>query len=130
MRDDAELLDHILTHIDNGTTDLGDEDWYEPVENYSSQARFEAERRLMRRLPVPFCPVAALPDPGSYVARGSAGVPIVVVRDLDVRPAPVVPRRETQRSARVEVPVHETLQDPAAVGTAVHPGIPAPVPVA
>jgi nitrite reductase/ring-hydroxylating ferredoxin subunit len=82
MRDDAELLDHILTHIDNGTTDLGDEDWYEPVENYSSQARFDAERRLMRRLPVPFCPVAALPEPGSYVARASAGVPIVVVRDL------------------------------------------------
>jgi choline monooxygenase len=83
MRDDPELLDHILTHIDNGTTDLGDEDWYEPVENYSSQARFDAERRLMRRLPVPFCPVAALPEPGSYVARASAGVPIVVVRDLN-----------------------------------------------
>jgi choline monooxygenase len=83
MRSDAELLDHILTHIDNGTTDLGDDDWYEPVENYSSQARFDAERRLMRRLPVPFCPVAALPEPGSYVARTSAGVPIVVVRGLD-----------------------------------------------
>ena len=83
MRNDAELLDHILSHIDNGTTDLGDEDWHEPVENYSSQARFDAERRLMRRLPVPFCPVAALPEPGSYVARASAGVPIVVVRDLD-----------------------------------------------
>ena len=83
MRNDAELLDHILSHIDNGTTDLGDEIWYEPVENYSSQARFDSERRLMRRLPIPFCPVAALPEPGSYVARNSAGVPIVVVRDLD-----------------------------------------------
>ncbi|MFT4633080.1 MAG: choline monooxygenase [Candidatus Pseudothioglobus sp.] len=83
MLNDAELLDHILGHIDNGTTDLGDEDWYEPVENYSSQQRFDAERRLMRRLPVPFCPVAALPEAGSYVARTSAGVPIVVVRDLD-----------------------------------------------
>jgi nitrite reductase/ring-hydroxylating ferredoxin subunit len=81
MRNDGELLDHILSHIDNGTTDLGKEDWFEPVENYASQARFDAERRLMRRLPVPFCPVAALPDPGSYVARNSAGVPIVVVRD-------------------------------------------------
>tara|TARA_B110000495_G_C22997496_1_gene588261 strand:- start:205 stop:1365 length:1161 start_codon:yes stop_codon:yes gene_type:complete len=83
MRNDAELLDHILSHIDNGTTDLGDEIWYEPVENYSSKARFDSERRLMRRLPIPFCPVAALPEPGSYVARNSAGVPIVVVRDLD-----------------------------------------------
>ena len=82
MRNDAELLDHILNHIDEGTTDLGEEDWHEPVENYASQTRFDAERRLMRRLPVAFCPVAALPEPGSYVARASAGVPIVVVRDL------------------------------------------------
>ncbi len=83
MRNDAELLDHILNHIDQGTTDLGEEDWYEPVQNYSSQSRFDAERRLMRRLPIPFCPVAALPELGSYVARASAGVPIVVVRDLE-----------------------------------------------
>lgn len=83
MRSDAELLDHILNHIDNGTTDLGDEDWFEPVENYTSPLRFDAERRLMRRLPIPFCPVAALPTAGSYVARASAGVPLVVVRGLD-----------------------------------------------
>ena len=83
MRSDAELLDHILNHIDNGTTDLGDEDWLEPVENYTSPLRFDAERRLMRRLPIPFCPVAALPSAGSYVARASAGVPLVVVRGLD-----------------------------------------------
>jgi len=83
MRSDAELLDHILNHIDNGTTDLGDEDWFEPVENYTSPLRFDAERRLMRRLPIPFCPVAALPSTGSYVARASAGVPLVVVRGLD-----------------------------------------------
>lgn len=82
MRSDAELLDHILNHIDNGTTDLGDEEWFEPVDHYASQTRFDAERRLMRRLPIPFCPVAALPEPGSYVARHSAGVPIVVVRDM------------------------------------------------
>ena len=83
MRSDAELLDHILNHIDNGTTDLGDEDWFEPVKNYTSPLRFDAERRLMRRLPIPFCPVAALPNAGSYVARASAGVPLVVVRGLD-----------------------------------------------
>ena len=83
MRNDAELLDQILDHIDNSTTDLGDDEWFEPVENYASKERFDAERRLMRRLPIPFCPVAALLEPGSYVARHSAGVPIVVVRDLE-----------------------------------------------
>ena len=42
MRNDAELLDHILNHIDNGTTDLGNEEWFEPVDHYASQTRFDA----------------------------------------------------------------------------------------
>lgn len=83
MRTESELIDHILYLIDHETTDMGDETWLEPVEHYSSQERFDAELRLMRRLPVAFCPVAALPDPGSYVARRAAGVAVVVVRDLD-----------------------------------------------
>ncbi|MGI9324623.1 MAG: aromatic ring-hydroxylating oxygenase subunit alpha [Pseudomonadales bacterium] len=83
MRSDAQLIEHIFSLIDHNATDVGDEDWLEPVENYSSQERFEAEIRLMRRLPVAFCPLAALSKPGSYVARMSAGVPIVVIRGLD-----------------------------------------------
>lgn len=83
MRSDTQLIEHILGLIDDNATDLGDENWLEPVENYSSQERFEAEIRLMRRLPIAFCPSAALLEPGSYVARMSAGVPIVVVRGLD-----------------------------------------------
>lgn len=78
---DIQVIERIFDHIDNKTTDMGDEDWYEPVENYKSQERFELERQLMRRLPIPFCPVAALLGPGSYVAHPAAGTPIVVVRD-------------------------------------------------
>ena len=37
----------------------------------------------MRRTPTPFCPSAALPAPGAYVAREAAGVPILVVRGED-----------------------------------------------
>lgn len=83
MRSEPQLVEHILNLIDQETTDLGEEDWREPVENYNSQQRFDAEIQLMRRLPITFCPIAALPDPGSYVARMSAGVPVVVVRGLD-----------------------------------------------
>lgn len=83
MRNDAELIDHILELIDNGSTDMGDDVWYEPVEHYSCQQRFDAELRLMRRLPIPFCPVAALSEPGAYVARAAAGVPLVAVRGTD-----------------------------------------------
>jgi phenylpropionate dioxygenase-like ring-hydroxylating dioxygenase large terminal subunit len=81
LLDDASVAERVLQHIDNGTTDLSETSWLEPVENYRSWDRFQAELELLRRLPVPFCPSASLPDAGCYVARTAAGTPIVVVRD-------------------------------------------------
>ena len=78
--DDASLIDRIFEHLDQGTTDTSDKTWREPVANYRSAERLGAELELLRRLPVPFCPSAAVPDAGSYLARDPAGVPIVVVR--------------------------------------------------
>jgi len=83
MLSDTQVIARIFNHIDNKTTDLGESDWYEPVQNYSSQTRFDLEQELLRRLPLPFCPLAALPQIGSYVARTAAGTPLVVVRDND-----------------------------------------------
>ena len=83
MLSDQQVIERILDHIDNGTTDLGAEDWLEPVENYLCQDRFQAEVELMKHLPVPFCPVASVANPGDYIAHESAGTPIVVVRDED-----------------------------------------------
>ncbi len=80
---DNEVIDRVFDHIDNKTTDLGDGGWREPIVNYSSPERFAAERALFRRLPLPFCPAAALPDTGSYVARQAAGTPIIAVRGED-----------------------------------------------
>ena len=79
--DDQSAVRRILAHIENRTTDLGTEVWREPVENYRSPERYAAELALMRRFPVPFCPSAALPETGSYVAREAAGVPLLVVRN-------------------------------------------------
>jgi phenylpropionate dioxygenase-like ring-hydroxylating dioxygenase large terminal subunit len=81
--DDTSVAQRVLDHIAQGTTDTGTEVWREPVENYTSQARFAAEVALLRRLPVPFCPSAALPENGSYVARDAAGVPLLAVRGAD-----------------------------------------------
>ena len=83
LLNDQEAIERIFTHIDNGTTDLGDTVWQEPVENYHSQERFDAEIALLRSLPIPFCPSAALPELGSYIARKSAGTPLVVSRGKD-----------------------------------------------
>jgi len=80
---DVQAIERIFSHIDNKTTDLGDTIWREPVESYHAQERFEAEIALLRRLPVPFCPTAALPEVGSFIARTAAGTPLLVARGAD-----------------------------------------------
>lgn len=81
--DDQAVIERVLSHVRQGTTDLGDEVWREPVENYRSEARFRQEVEVLRRLPVPFCPSAALREPGAYVARSAAGIPLLAVRGQD-----------------------------------------------
>jgi phenylpropionate dioxygenase-like ring-hydroxylating dioxygenase large terminal subunit len=85
--DDPEVVERVLSHVRNGTTDEGDEVWREPVENYRGEERLRREFAVLRRLPVAFCPSAALREPGDYLARHAAGVPIVAVRgkDMEVR---------------------------------------------
>jgi phenylpropionate dioxygenase-like ring-hydroxylating dioxygenase large terminal subunit len=83
LLDDQSVVQRILDHIDHQTTDVGDAVWREPVENYLSDRRFEAELAMFRRCPTPFCPSAALPEKGSYVARDAAGTPILAVRGSD-----------------------------------------------
>ncbi|TNE33946.1 MAG: aromatic ring-hydroxylating dioxygenase subunit alpha [Alphaproteobacteria bacterium] len=80
---DSDVIDRIFSHIDAKTTDLGETVWREPVENYQSDKRFKAEIDMLRRLPVPFCPSAALPEKGSFVARTAALTPLVAVRGDD-----------------------------------------------
>src|SRR5262249_25529100 len=76
----------VLQHLRDPPPDVGREVWREPVENYRSPERFAREvEAVLRCWPVPFCPSAALPEPGSYVAREAAGTPLVVVRGQDGR---------------------------------------------
>src|SRR5262249_61413385 len=83
---DEDVAARVLQHIRDRTTDLGGEVWREPVENYRSRERCAREiDTVLRRWPVPFCPGAALPDVGSYVAREAAGIPLVAVRGEDGR---------------------------------------------
>lgn len=83
LKTDAEVIQSVFDHIDNNSTDLGDEVWRESTDNYLSADRFAAEMTMIRRLPVVFAPSAALSEPGAYIARPVGGVPIIVVRDLD-----------------------------------------------
>ncbi|MBX3482032.1 aromatic ring-hydroxylating dioxygenase subunit alpha [Phenylobacterium sp.] len=80
---EPEIVERVFAHIDGQATDLSEGPWREPVANYLSQARFEAEVQVMRRTPTPFCPSAAIPTPGAYLARTAAQTPILVVRGAD-----------------------------------------------
>ncbi|MEZ5658085.1 MAG: SRPBCC family protein [Burkholderiaceae bacterium] len=80
---DQAVIRQVLAHVDARTTDLGDTVWREPVENYRSAARFAREQALFRHMPTVFCPLAALPEPGSYFARTHAGMPLIAVRGQD-----------------------------------------------
>ena len=77
---DQAVAERVLGHIDEGSTDRGDAIWREPVANYRSRERLDEELRVLRRSPLAFCPSAALREPGSYVARESAGTPLYAVR--------------------------------------------------
>ncbi|MGH7896167.1 MAG: aromatic ring-hydroxylating oxygenase subunit alpha, partial [Candidatus Binatia bacterium] len=84
LSDDQTVVRRILDHIDNKTTDLSETTWREPVAHYRSEERLAAELALvLRRYPTPFCPSAALPAIGSYVARDAAGTPLLAVRGAD-----------------------------------------------
>ena len=78
--DDPLVVQRVLDHIDQRTTDMSESNWREPVENYRSPERLAAELRMLRSYPTPFCPSAALPEPGSFVAREAAGTPLLAVR--------------------------------------------------
>ena len=77
------VVARIRRHIEAGTTDVADGTWDEPVENYRSESRFTAERAVLRSRAVALCPSAAIAEPGDYIARTSAGVPILAARGTD-----------------------------------------------
>ena len=84
LSDDQAVVQRIFDHIDKQTTDLSETTWREPLEHYRSEERFAAELALvLRRYPTPFCPSAALPETGSYIARDAAGTPLLAVRGSD-----------------------------------------------
>ena len=86
LLDDRAVAERVLAHVRDGTTDRADGVWLEPVASYRSEERFRREiETVLRRTPTAFCPSAALPDAGSYIARQAAGTPLLVVRGEDGR---------------------------------------------
>ena len=61
---DAEVVQKVFVHIDSSTTDKGEHTWKEPVDNYCSKERLDAELRVLQSRSIVFCPSIALSKPG------------------------------------------------------------------
>jgi nitrite reductase/ring-hydroxylating ferredoxin subunit len=83
--DDQAVAEKVLGHIRDRTTDRGADLWREPVAHYRSPERLGREIEVLRRSPAPFCPSAALPEAGSYLAREASGTRLLAVRGRDGR---------------------------------------------
>lgn len=77
-----ELLQKLL-RVYEGTADLGLGDFQLPTSVYTDAARFEEERALLRRLPMPIAHASQLRAPGSCLIHDALGVPLMVTRDRD-----------------------------------------------
>lgn len=80
---DEDVIQRILNHIDNKSTDIGDQTWLEPSENYRSKQRFSSELMAIRQQFTVYCPSSALNENGAFIARDVFGIPIIVARNSD-----------------------------------------------
>ncbi len=83
LMSDKDLIQRVFDHIDQKSTDMGEQTWQEPTINYQNPERLKAEVALMRSKWIVFCPSNALKLAGEFIARDVAGVPLVVVRGSD-----------------------------------------------
>lgn len=85
VRADAfDLMRRLVVHHQNGTTDLAEEQWLEPADNYGDPEVFRREvQRVHRRIPMPLALSRELAEPGDYKAIDVGGIPVVITRDAE-----------------------------------------------
>ena len=83
----SEYLDlavRLLAHVDNGTTDSGEDVKYVPVENYLDPVRWRREMDVIfKRLPLMLAFTCEMRERGSYKSVDVVGVPVLIVRGED-----------------------------------------------
>ena len=81
-REAAELVERVMAHYRNKSTDQADEQWREPVRNYRDPELWQREiDAVHRRVPLPLAMSCELPEPGTYKAIDVAGTPVLITRD-------------------------------------------------
>jgi phenylpropionate dioxygenase-like ring-hydroxylating dioxygenase large terminal subunit len=76
----VELIHRVLEHLRTGTTHMVENEDRLPVAPYIQPERFEAERRLFRKLPLIVGHVSQLAEPGDYFTHDATGTPLLLCR--------------------------------------------------
>ncbi len=76
----VELIHRVLEHLRTGTTHMVEDESRLPVAPYLQPERFEAERRLFRKLPMLVGHVSQLAEPGDYFTHDASGTPLLLCR--------------------------------------------------
>ena len=86
MSDARELAGRALAHFNNGTTDLAPEQLRIPIDAYTNEARFEAERQaVFFESPIAIALSLELPEAGDFQTQTVMGVPLLLTRDRDMK---------------------------------------------
>ena len=84
MTDALELAGRALTHFNNGTTDLAPEQLRIPIDAYTNETRFHAERRaVFFESPIAVALSLEVPKAGDFQTQSVMGVPLLITRDSD-----------------------------------------------
>lgn len=78
------LARRALRHLQNSSTDQADDTMSLPVQAYIDPERYEREVELIfKRLPLALAMSLEVPEPGSYRAMTTLGMPLIIVRGND-----------------------------------------------
>lgn len=78
------LARRALAHQQNKTTDQTDSVMTKPIETYTDESRYAAEReRIFKTLPLALALTAELPNPGDYKTMDALDTPILIARGDD-----------------------------------------------
>jgi phenylpropionate dioxygenase-like ring-hydroxylating dioxygenase large terminal subunit len=83
MERQQQVLDALIEHIQNNTTDLADSELRVPIQHFTSSERAAQEVSVIRRKPLVVAHHSELSEPGSFVTRDVLGTSLRLVRQRD-----------------------------------------------
>jgi len=83
VRMDPKIVQAMVAHLRNGTTDLAERDIHVPIDHFVNPERARAEMALMKTLPLAVAHCSELPEPGDFITRMVLGMPLIIARQPD-----------------------------------------------